>query len=151
MDKRDFLPEKVELILQRIDFINRFQLISEGYGNVDDNFVFTTEEIKRIAIDIGYNLRYSRGKDFYYTEKIDQLEFTLGFMIRYNSFDFGMTAKKPGFICGGPWHFLVDLLSNNTVKFNRIMFRNYDEVRDILKKVFLIYEDFKNEMLVSYK
>lgn len=149
MNKKDFLQEEVEKALNDIDFISRYKAIAEQYNRRDESFAFQNQQIIQIAEEIGFSIKHSKAKGFYYEEVDSGYTFKIGFTIRFNSFDFGFSiindSKK--IKSSSPWGFLVQLMSNGTDKVSKVMFRDLNEVRMILKAVFDIYDDLKKAVL----
>jgi hypothetical protein len=148
MNKRDFLQEPVENCLLQINFIERFRGLSNKFQIRDESFHIENEKIMSICKEFGFLIKYSKAKEFYITDKLNDFEFTFGFSIRFNSFDFGMSAKSENknIFSSAPWHFFADLIDENN-KINRLQFRSYSDLETILKDAFNIYKDFKAELI----
>ena len=48
---------------------------------------------------------------------------------------------------GGPFNFIVNLLGEDSFRYPA--FTNYDDLKDILSKSFLIYEDIKQNLITT--
>lgn len=149
MNKEDFLQKEVETALNNIDFIPRYKAIAEQYSKRDESFKFQNQEIIQIAEEMGVAIKYSKTKEFYYEETNSGFTFKIGFTIRFNSFDFGLSIINNDKMIksSSPWGFLVQLMSDGTDKASKIMFCDLDEVKEILKAVFNIYADLKKAIL----
>lgn len=149
MRKEDFLQSQVEQILIEVDFINKYKAMGDRFGVRDESFKINTSEVLTIANELGFSLKYSKSKEFYLTENIEGHQFSTGFTIRFNSFDFGLSIKNEakGISSAAPWDFLVKLMTEDTVKVNRVCFRNYTDIKFILKDFFSLYEEIKIKMI----
>jgi len=149
MEKEDFLQFQVEQVLIEKDFINRYQLLADKFNTRDEGFKFDNNEILKIADSEGCSLKYSKSKEFHFEEKVGEYQFKYGFTIRFNSFELGLSIvnKKKGINSAAPWNFLVKLMTGGQLKVSRVSFRNYEDVRCIIRDVFSIYNDIKLGML----
>ncbi len=150
MKKEDFLQKEVEIALNKINFINRLESISTNFNTRDENFKIDNEQILKICSDLGITCKYSKGKDFYYNEIVSGFKFGIGFSVRYQSFDFGISIKNETLKIdsSAPLDLWVNLISNGEKETSRIKFENYYDVKEILNKIFNIYLDLKNELLI---
>jgi hypothetical protein len=153
MNKDDFLQPIVEHILNDIDFINRYETLSNKYSSRDETFLISNEEILKIAHNFGCRLKYSKVKEFHVVEKQEKWLFGFGFTLRYNSLEIGCSVKNEvlSINSSAPWGFWVGLMTNNEKKIRKPMFSNYEDLIGILKESFVIFEDFKNELLKQEK
>ncbi len=148
MNKEDFLQKPVEDCLDKIGFIKRFKQLSEVFNITDDVFEMEIDVVLQICKDLGLLIKYSKSKGFYVNEHIFDYDFTFGFTVKFNSFDFGLSVKNKdrNIFSAAPWHFLIDLMiENNNIR--RVNFRNYEDLKNILKVSFEIYDDFKKELV----
>ena len=51
---------------------------------------------------------------------------------------------------GDPWDIFIRLLSNDMGKVPVLYFHSYDELKEIMKIAFEMYEDFKRELIPIY-
>jgi hypothetical protein len=153
MNKEDFLQPLVEQVLNDIDFINRYESLSKTFESRDETFLYTNYEILKIAHELGYELKYSKAKEFHLSEKKGKYYFGFGFTLRFHSLEIGCSVKNESLMISSsaPWGFWVNLITNNEKKIRKPMFSNYDELREILKNSFSIYEDFKTELIKQDK
>ena len=148
MKKEDLLPINVEKILHKINFLDRFKILSLKFSAKDDKFVLDNKKVIEICFKNGINIKYSSSKKFHLSEKKQNFMFSFGFDIKYNSCDFGTSISNTslGIFSSAPWHFYADLMDvNNNI--NRVCFTDYQELEEILREAFAIYEDFKTEVL----
>lgn len=151
MNKEDFLQEEIEQILRHIDFVSRYDGMSNKYNERDESFKFQNEDVLQVAKGMGHPMKYSKSKEFYLEEVLSGYKLNFGFTIRFNSFDFGLSVihDERDIRSSAPWGFLVQLMSNGQKKVSKAMFRNINDIGSILKEAFSIYEDFKKELLTS--
>lgn len=149
MKKNDFLQPMIENVLINIDFINRYEFLALTYSNRDEVFHFSKNDVLNIAHSIGCQLKYSKSREFYLCEKKGNFSFEFGFTLRYHSLELGCSVKNEylQIHSAAPWGFWVDLMTNNKKNVFHPKFSNYEELKEILKVAFEIYEDFKREVV----
>lgn len=152
MDKNDFIQPVIENILNKTDFIKRYEIISNNYSSKNEDFLYSNDEILRIAQNIEWKLKYSKVKEFYSNEKMGNFSLKLGFTIRYHSLQIGFSISNESLQINSsaPWNFLVDLMTNGEKKIKKPMFSCYEDIQGILVEVFSIYEDFKKEIIKEF-
>jgi len=52
---------------------------------------------------------------------------------------------------GSPWSVYSRLLIDSSERIKKPVYRSYKELEEILKEAFLMYEDFKSELINLYK
>jgi hypothetical protein len=128
MNKNDFLQPIVESVLIKIDFINRYESLSNTYSNRDATFLFSNNEILAIANSIGYALKYSKSREFHLHDNQGKFLFGFGFTLRYHSLEIGWSVKNEllQIHSVAPWGFWVSLLTNDEKKIKMPMFSDYE-------------------------
>jgi hypothetical protein len=152
--KEDIIQPSIKFILNKINFINRYKSISDSHTVDDDKFRFSTENVIAIVQELGFNIRYSKSREFYLKEKYNDFTFGFGFTIRYNVIELGCSVKneKINIWSEAPWGYFVKLMTEpNPITIFKPCFRNYEDLREILKEAFSIYEDFKREVIKEYR
>jgi hypothetical protein len=149
MNKEDFLQPPIEQVFIEIDFINKYKRLGDQFNVRDENFKMANTEVLKIAHELGYMLKYSKEKEFHFEEKLGDYRLKVGFTIRFNSFDFGLsiTNHVKEIDSSAPWDFFVKLMTSDQVKVPRVCFRNYDDIKLILKDFFSLYNDIKVKLI----
>ncbi|RED94073.1 hypothetical protein [Marinoscillum furvescens] len=152
MNKEDFLQGEIEQILKDIDFISRYDNMSNRYNKRDESFNCQNDSVLQIAKKIGHPINYSKSKEFYLEEDLSGFKLKFGFTIRFNSFDFGLSVIHEGrdIKSSAPWGFLVQLMTEGEKKVSKAMFKGYDDIESILQEAFSIYDDFKKGILANH-
>ncbi|EMI9090123.1 hypothetical protein COD05_07855 [Bacillus cereus] len=71
--------------------------------------------------------------------------------MKYGLFEFIWEAWHTGEVrTGTSWAMFVDVLSNDTEKVLRPGFHSYEELKEIMKIAFEMYEDFKRALIPIY-
>ncbi|MET0634997.1 MAG: hypothetical protein ABWZ25_03150 [Chitinophagaceae bacterium] len=146
-------PELVSA-LNKIDFLRRYKELSMEFRfDSKENFEkYSNEMVSAIISSFGMNPKYDKKENFF---KI--IEYHGEYSFQFNlSFKFGYVTciwdikKKAERIGGGPWGVIGQLLSGNYYDLVPTpAFRNYDELKIILNRSFLIFKNFKDEVLRS--
>jgi hypothetical protein len=148
MNKEDFLQPQIEQALIEIDFVSKYKRLGDRFNVRDEDFKTDYTEVLKIANELGHSLKYSKEKEFYLEENLGDYKFKLGFTIRFNSFDFGLsiTNHLKGINSSAPWDFFVKLMTSGQIKVPRVSFKNYDDIKLILTDFFSLYDEIKNEL-----
>ena len=81
----------------------------------------------------------------------DIYTFRFNISLKYGLVEFIWEAWHTGEVrTGTSWAMFVDVLSNDTEKILRPCFHSYDELKEIMKIAFEMYEDFKRELIPIY-
>lgn len=149
MNKENFLHPKIEEVLVKIDFINKYDSLAQKHTQREENFIINNQKVLDVCHLFDRKFKYSKAKEFYMDERIGNFKFTFSFFIRFQSFDFGLSIhnKYLGIDSSAPFDFWVKLMTYDTKKINRIMFKNYEDIQEILKGIIDIYNDIKNEVI----
>jgi len=150
MKKEDILQPIVEIVFNKINFIERYKKLSNEYNSRDETFLYSKDEILNIGKIYNIDLTYSKSGGFLLKEQINGFFLSWGFSIRFHSCEFGFSVKKESLniFSAAPWAYLVTLLSNDDlIKVGNPKFCNYGQIEGLLKEAFDIYQDFKSELL----
>jgi hypothetical protein len=123
-----------------IGFVNKYKRLGDRFNVGDENFKMDNKEVLNIANELGYSLKYSKGKEFHSEETSGDYRFKAGFTVGFNSFDFGLsiTNEVKGLNSSAPCDFFIKLMTIGQVKVSRICFKNYDDIKLILSDGFFI-------------
>ncbi len=148
------LNPKVKEALIKIDFVKRYEELSHKY---DSNRTpekerleyIDGEEIMEMISNLGYKPMFDSREKFYYIKKeyIDKYEFGFNIILRDGSADLVWVVKKENeLLLGFPWGEYSRLLIDINYKIKKPVFGTYEDIDEILKTGFQMYEDFKKEM-----
>jgi hypothetical protein len=147
--------EKIKIILSDIDFANRYKELSEQYRFEKHFENFQIEEAKKIIRDLGYVVQYNKSEHFYkIIEKKNSFKFQFNISLKNGIVELIWAIWLDGILLrgvGGPWGVITRFITDTDERIKLPIFRNYDDLREILKKAFSIYEDFKRELLKQYE
>lgn len=137
-------------ILKEIDFSDRFRKISEQYKDYENRFVDgNPDEIQHIIQSFGYKFKFNKSEHFYkLVEKIKNLKIQFNIVVQRGTIEFiwgiekdNKRLKMGGSICGA-----IEFLDQEDFSAKPI-YSNYNDLHEILKEAFSIYEDFKREVI----
>jgi hypothetical protein len=136
-------------ILYKIDFVNRYEKIIESNQFLDNNFLIDNHKVLELLKELGYIFKYSNNSNFY---KLIQREvnfhFQFNMSLKYGNVEliWDILRNKDRLYFGlGGWSSVMDILIGKRCLMPK--YRSYEDLREILKEVFAIYEDFKRELL----
>lgn len=147
-------------LYRKINFCNRFEKLSNCY-QFDNTFErYSNDEVIKIISANTYKVKYVKSGNFFkIEEKLFDIKFYLHISLKYGNIEliFGsVDIKTNKYITGGPFSRLYGLIKfkeginlENNIRYPK--FRNYDDLRAILKEAFSIYEDFKKELIFQEK
>ncbi|MEK8132977.1 hypothetical protein WMW72_34370 [Paenibacillus filicis] len=148
------LTPELRASLEAIDFIERHRGLSSKY-RADPNGRFEKygkNEALAIFSELGYNASFNKKESFFkIVDKFPRYKFQFNVSLKYGSVELIWAVWKDELIQRslGPWCIIKSQLDGNFEddKIFLPIFRNYDELRGILKEALHMYEDFKREML----
>ena len=142
-------------IFEKIHLYDRYSYISNQYRYEDKLKDYSNDKTIEIVKELGYSAKYrKREKFFQIIETINEMKFYFHFSLEYGMVEIimGMMNKNKKHIIGGAFSWLCKKIKvteseeiKDNVKYAR--FRNYEDLKNILREYFLIYEDFKTEVL----
>lgn len=147
------LDNKLRIVLDNIDFVNRYRLLSNNFRFDSPYFSnYSNEKVIEIMNDLGHKAKHIKSENFFkiVEKKSDfQLQFNLSLKNGMVELIWGVWYKEQVLddVCG-PWGLITQLFNkNNDERIKLPTFRNYEDLETILKEAFSIYEDFKAELI----
>lgn len=147
----------VEKALKNISFIERFEYISEKYSAerlLQDNLVrlyyFDGEEIMKIIKKCGYDSSFDKKEKFFKIkeELIDKYVFSVQIKIRDGLIDLLWLLKENDIILlGSPLSSYSRSLIDINYRIKNPVISDYEDIEEILRYTFEMYQDFKKEYL----
>ncbi|MBN2908636.1 hypothetical protein JQC72_03770 [Polycladomyces sp. WAk] len=146
------LTPEIKVALENIQFIERYQNLSMKY-NFDEEFLYDNHEVLRIFNELGYHARFDKRENFFQiAEEGSPYQFKFNISLKYSLLEFIWVVRKDGkLLTGSPWDILKRLLDGTDENVRAPVFRNYNDLKEILKEAFSMYEDFKRELLSVYR
>jgi len=149
------LTEKEKKIYDTIDFYNRYEKLSKEYQFEDCFENYSNEKVMDIIEQMGYKVRYFKKESFFQVkEKSNNLKFNFHICLKYGNVELimGQTNTDTNEKIGNVFTMIIKRIeiSENIEKEGYMKdpkFRNYDDLKEILKDAFSIYEDFKKEVV----
>ena len=146
------LELEIKEVLEKINFVERYKALSENFLIVKIHL--KTMKMKNIEVfeSLGYKARYNKKQTFYCRrKKKDVYTFRFNISLKYGVAELIWEACHNGEVrAGDPWDIFIRLLSNDMGKVPVLYFHSYDELKEIMKIAFEMYEDFKRELIPIY-
>ena len=148
------IDPQVKQALLNIDFIKRYEALSKEYdlerlGDKTRLKYLDGELVMDMISEAGYIPGFDpKEKFFKFYEKIEDYRFGLHIVLYNGTVELIWAVKdKEKSIAGMPWGIYSRLMIDPDYRIKMPNFSDYDELEDILKTAFTIYEDFKQAFL----
>ena len=150
------LSKKELEIFEKIDLYERHSNISNQYRFEETFENYSNEKVIEIVKKLGYSAKYKKKENFFQIiETINEMRFYFHFSLKYGLVEVIMywecinNKDKWG---GGTFAGIckkIEIAKNEEKEgyIKDARFRNYEDLKNILREYFLIYEDFKTEVL----
>ncbi|SCC64820.1 Uncharacterized protein BCZB5J_05526 [Bacillus cereus] len=149
------LKPEIQASLAKIDFIKRYKALSEKFSDRENTFEnYENEKVIAVFESLGYKARFMKKEKFFIVgEEMNKDFYTFRFNIslKYGLVEFIWSARYNGEVrVGNSWDMFVKVLSNGSERLPAVCFHSYDELKEIMKIAFEMYEDFKRELIPIY-
>ena len=150
------LSKKELEIFEKINLYERYNNISNLYRYEDKLKDYSNDEAIKIVEELGYSAKYRKKEKFFQIiETINEMKFYFHFSLEYGMVEviiFWEYENNKDLSGGGLLSVVCKLIeiAKNEEKEGYIKdarFRNYEDLKNILREYFLIYEDLKTEVL----
>ena len=150
------LSKKELEIFEKINLYERHSNISNQYRFEETFENYSNDEVIKIVKELGYSAKYRKKEKFFQIiETTNKLKFYFHFSLKYGLVEIIMywecinNKDKWG---GGTFAGIckkIDIAKNEEKEgyVKKARFRNYEDLKNILREYFLIYEDLKTEVL----
>ena len=150
------LSKKELEIFEKINLYERHSNISNQYRFEDKLKDYSNDKTIEIVKELGYSAKYRKKENFFQIiETINEMKFYFHFSLKYGLVEVIMywecinNKDKWG---GGTFAGIckkIEIAKNEEKEgyIKDARFRNYEDLKNILREYFLIYEDFKTEVL----
>ena len=150
------LSKKELEIFEKINLYERHSNISNQYRFEETFENYSNDEVIKIVKELGYTAKYRKKENFFQIiETTNKLKFYFHFSLKYGMVEviiFWEYENNKDLSGGGLLSVVCKLIeiSKNEEKegyIKKARFRNYEDLKNILREYFLIYEDLKTEVL----
>ena len=150
------LSKKELEIFEKINLYERHSNISNQYRFEDKLKDYSNDKTIEIVKELGYSAKYRKKEKFFQIiETTNKLKFYFHFSLKYGLVEIIMywecinNKDKWG---GGTFAGIckkIEIAKNEEKEgyIKKARFRNYEDLKNILREYFLIYEDLKTEVL----
>lgn len=148
------MDSKVKDALVQINFIKRYEELSGKYDPSktpsEHRLVYLDgEEVMSMIRDLGYTPKFNSKEKFYYIqdEQVGDYSFRVHLILWYGMAEIIWVVKEgEELLLGSPWGTYSKRIIDSSYRIKKPVFSTYDELEDILKVSFKMYEDFKTEL-----
>ena len=150
------LSKKELEIFEKINLYERHSNISNQYRFEETFENYSNDEVIKIVKELGYSAKYRKKENFFQIiETINEMKFYFHFSLEYGLVEIIIywecinNKDKWG---GGTFAGIckkIEIAKNEEKEgyIKKARFRNYEDLKNILREYFLIYEDLKTEVL----
>ena len=150
------LSKKELEIFEKINLYERHSNISNQYRFEDKLKDYSNDKTIEIVKELGYSAKYKKKENFFQIiETINEMKFYFHFSLKYGLVEIIIywecinNKDKWG---GGTFAGIckkIEIAKNEEKEgyIKKARFRNYEDLKNILREYFLIYEDLKTEVL----
>ena len=143
-------------IFEKIHLYDRYSYISNQYRYEDKLKDYSNDKIIEIVKELGYSAKYRKKEKFFQIiEIIDGIKFYFHFSLEYGMVEviiFWEYENNKDLSGGGLLSVvckLIEIAKNEEKEgyIKKARFRNYEDLKNILREYFLIYEDLKISLI----
>ena len=150
------LSKKELEIFEKINLYERHSNISNQYRFEETFENYSNDEVIEIVKELGYSAKYKKKENFFQIiETINEMRFYFHFSLKYGLVEIIMywecinNKDKWG---GGTFAGIckkIEIAKNEEKEgyIKKARFRNYEDLKNILREYFLIYEDLKISLI----
>lgn len=145
------LHSKIKNALVKMDFIKRYEELSNRFcsertPSCNRLIYVEKDEVIDIIRDLGYFPLFDSKENFFKIEEEQAENYTFGFhiILRDGMVDLVWVVRENGeLLLGAPWGTYSRRLIDVNYRIKKPVFGTYEDLEDILKSAFEMYEDFK--------
>ena len=150
------LSKKELEIFEKINLYERHSNISNQYRFEETFENYSNDEVIKIVKELGYTAKYRKKENFFQIiETINEMRFYFHFSLKYGLVEIIMyweCINNKDIWGGGTFAGIckkIEIAKNEEKEgyIKDARFRNYEDLKNILREYFLIYEDLKTEVL----
>ncbi|MCU5379015.1 hypothetical protein OCA08_17945 [Bacillus cereus] len=149
------LELEIKEVLEKIDFVERYKSLSEKFPDRTNTFEnYENEKVIVVFESLGYKARFMKKENFLIVGEVknkDFYTFRFNISLKYGLVEFIWSARYNGEVrVRNSWDMFIKVLSNGSDRLPAVCFHSYDELKEIMKIAFEMYEDFKRELIPIY-
>ena len=150
------LSKKELEIFEKINLYERHSNISNQYRFEETFENYSNEKVIEIVKELGYSAKYKKKENFFQIiETINEMKFYFHFSLKYGLVEVIMYweyENNKDLSGGGLLSVvckLIEIAKNEEKEgyIKKARFRNYEDLKNILREYFLIYEDLKISLI----
>ncbi len=142
---------KIKNALIKMNFIDRYEELSKRFSGermpLNERLVYVEkDEVMDMIRDLGYSPMFDTTEKFFKIKEEQVENFTFGFhiILRDGMADLVWIVRENGeLLLGAPWSTYSRRLIDVNYRIKKPVFGTYEDLEDILKAAFKMYEDFK--------
>jgi len=134
-------------VLREMNIVERYlSLVQSHRIPIKESFEkYDNQRVIEIIETLGYHVKYVKSENFFKIpfDACMEARFQLNLILKYGIVDIVFcTWWKDEVLTGVPMSLLVKRVSEDEIETKKPLFRNYDELNEILREVFVLYEDY---------
>lgn len=145
------LSSKIKDTLVGMNFVKRYEELSKRFNDgktpSEHRLIYVDgEEVMDIIQELGYFPQFDSKEKFYKIkgEQIGEYTFGVHIILQSGMVDLVWVVKeREELILGAPWGTYSRRLIDSSYKIKKTIFGTYEDLEEILKIAFEMYEDFK--------
>lgn len=139
--------KKLRSIFIEINFTDRYKVLSDSYQFNDNDNILDHKIVSNLILDLGYKSTYNKAHTFYkIIEVFNMFKTQFNISIKYGNVEliWGLWYNDNLIrnACG-PWAQIYEFVLESDQRILDPKYRNYEDLKNVLKEAFNIYEDFK--------
>lgn len=150
------LKPEIKEVLEKINFLERSKNMSKRFNESLEDCLrnYDVNKVIHLFNRLGYDAEYDGREEFFKTAFVDNspnYKIWFNISLKYGIAEFIWVAYHQNEVrTGSPWSIYVRFLGPDE-KFKKPTFGSYEELEELLKEAFLMYEDFKRELISIYE
>jgi len=150
------LSKKELEIFEKINLYDRYRDINNLYRFEETFENYSNDEVIKIVKELGYTAKYRKKENFFQIiETINEMRFYFHFSLKYGLVEVIMyweCINNKDIWGGGTFAGIckkIEIAKNEEKEgyIKKARFRNYEDLKNILREYFLIYEDLKISLI----
>lgn len=147
---------KIKDALIKINFVRRYEELSARFNadrvpSAERLIYIDGEEVMEMIRSLGYFPQFNKKEKFYKIkeEHIENFIFGVHIILRYGMVELVWVVREDGeLLLGAPWGTYSRRLVDVNYRIKAPVFGTYEDLEDILKITFKMYEDFKHTFFI---
>ncbi|SDB40215.1 hypothetical protein SAMN02910298_01968 [Pseudobutyrivibrio sp. YE44] len=151
------LDSRIKDALTKIDFVKRYEELSNEYDSertpLSERLIYLDgEEVMDSIAALGYKPLFDSKEKFFKIQEEEVEDYSFGFhiILRDGKADLVWVVRKDDeLLLGAPWSTYSRRLISLDYRIKQPIYGDYDDLDEILKTAFEMYEDFKKAVLAE--